>query len=56
MEDSTFEAQLADALETYFADELDAPVRTFEEAGVMTNNCGLVVCIAGTEFQLTVAS
>ena len=38
------------------ADEQDlhAKVRTFEDVGMLTNDAGLVVEIAGMEFQITV--
>lgn len=51
-----FETFLAESLEAY-AEESDMPrprIRTFAEAGVLTNNNGLVVRFGDAEFQLTI--
>ena len=48
-----FEDYLADLLE--HDDDLDTEAETFEAAGVMTNNRGLVVRLPnGAEFQVTI--
>ncbi len=56
MDEEEFETFLADAIGDY-AEENDAPVtrtRTFGEAGVLTNNKGLVVRVGEAEFQVTI--
>jgi len=46
---------ITDALELYVEDTDEAlRVQTFEEAGVLTNNTGLVVDIDGAKFHLTI--
>jgi len=57
MDEEEFETFLADAISDY-AEENDAPLtrtRTFGEAGVLTNNKGLVVRVGDAEFQVTIA-
>ena len=56
MDEEEFETFLADAISEYAA-ENDAPLtrtRTFGEAGVLTNNKGLVVRVGDAEFQVTI--
>jgi hypothetical protein len=56
MDEEEFETFLADAISDY-AEENDAPrtrTRTFGEAGVLTNNKGLVVRVGDAEFQVTI--
>ena len=56
MDEEEFETFLADAISDY-AEENDAPLtrtRTFGEAGVLTNNKGLVVRVGDAEFQVTI--
>jgi|CXWL01.1.fsa_nt_gi hypothetical protein len=56
MDEEDFETFLADAISDY-AEENDAPrtrTRTFGEAGVLTNNKGLVVRVGDAEFQVTI--
>ncbi len=56
MDEAAFERFLANAIEG-FADITEAPLRpisTFAEAGVLTNNRGLVVRIGKREFQVVV--
>lgn len=56
MDEEEFETFLADAISDY-AEENDPPrtrSRTFGEAGVLTNNKGLVVRIGDAEFQITI--
>jgi len=56
MDEEEFETFLADAISEY-AEENDAPLtrtRTFGEAGVLTNNKGLVVRVGDAEFQVTI--
>ena len=56
MDEEEFETFLADAISDY-AEENDAPrtrTRTFGEAGVLTNNKGLVVHVGDAEFQVTI--
>ena len=56
MDEDEFETFLADAIRDY-AEENDAPrtrTSTFGEAGVLTNNKGLVVRIGDAEFQVTI--
>ena len=51
-----FEAFLAEAIEAY-AEESNMPrpqIRTFADAGVLTNNKGLVVRFGTTEHQITI--
>jgi len=51
-----FEAFLAEAIEAY-AEESNMPrsrISTFADAGVLTNNKGLVVRFGATEYQLTI--
>lgn len=54
-QDSVFMEILKDGI-VMAADENDltAKVRTFEDVGMMTTDAGLVVEIAGMEFQVTV--
>ena len=50
------EVFLAEAIEAY-AEESNVPrphVRTFADAGVLTNNKGLVVRFGATEYQFTI--
>jgi len=56
MDEEEFETFLADAISDY-AEENDAPrtrVRTFGDAGLLTNNRGLVVRVGDAEFQITI--
>lgn len=56
MDEDEFETFLADAISDY-AEENDAPLtrtRTFGDAGVLTNNKGLVVRVGDAEFQITI--
>ncbi len=56
MSEQEFEHFLAIAVEGY-ADAMGAPmtnISTFREAGVLTNNRGLVVRIGDAEFQVTI--
>ena len=56
MDEEEFETLLADAISDY-AEENDAPLtrtRTFGDAGVLTNNKGLVVRVGDAEFQVTI--
>jgi len=56
MDEDEFETFLADAISDY-AEENDAPLtrtHTFGEAGVLTNNKGLVVRVGDAEFQVTI--
>jgi hypothetical protein len=56
MDEDEFETFLADAINDY-AEENDAPLtrtRTFGDAGVLTNNKGLVVRVGDAEFQITI--
>lgn len=56
MSEEEFETFLADAIQDY-GEENDAPrtrIRTFSEAGVLTNNSGLVVRVGDAEFQVTI--
>jgi len=58
MDEEEFETLLADAISDY-AEENDTPrtrTRTFGEAGVLTNNKGLVVRVGDAEFQVTIVS
>lgn len=48
------EFEITSMIAEYIAAETDADVRTFERAGVMTNNAGIVVTIDDQEFQITV--
>lgn len=51
MNEAEFETLLSELL----VEENDAQTRTFEEAGLLTGNSGLVVQLAdGSEFQVTV--
>lgn len=56
MGEREFEERLAQAIEC-FADEGELPgahVRTFDDAGVLTMNRGLVVEVGDAEFQITI--
>lgn len=56
MSEEEFEAHLMDALHEY-AEENDEPepeIETFERAGLLTDNHGLVVRIGDAEFQVTI--
>lgn len=56
MSEKRFEAKLARLLERRLANT-GGEVRTFEEAGVLTMNRGLVVTLPnGQQFQLTIAA
>lgn len=56
MDEEELEGFLTDAIEEY-AEENDAPqtrISTFNDAGLLTGNHGLVVRIGDAEFQLTI--
>lgn len=56
LSETQFETVLQDAIQEW-ADENDAPptsIATYEEAGVLTRNRGLVVAIGESEFQVTI--
>lgn len=56
MTEEGFEGFLADAIDGQAgAEEMPTPlIRTYEEAGVLTMNRGLLVQLGETEFQITI--
>ncbi len=55
LQDGLMELILGAADDSFGIDWEDARIRTFEQAGVMTYNKGLVISLPdGTEFQLTI--